>query len=90
MIYPVINMLLGSAMGCFGSTCISLCGWKGVILSLSLPLPSLCGWNRRVCLLALVAILGAVASSLCPAHQPHTADTERGTPPLYTIFYFIA
>ena len=32
------------------------------------------------------AILGAVASSLSPAHPPQTADTERGTPPLYTVY----
>ena len=31
-----LDPLLGSAKGCLGSTCISLCGWKGVILSLSL------------------------------------------------------
>ena len=31
-----LDLLPGSAKGCPGSTCISLCGWKGVILSLSL------------------------------------------------------
>ena len=33
-----LNLLLGSARVCPGSTCISLCGWKGVITSLSLSL----------------------------------------------------
>ena len=28
--YMRLNLLLGSAKGCLGSTCISLCGWKGV------------------------------------------------------------
>ena len=36
--YMRLDLLLGSAKGCLGSTCISLCGWKGVILSLSLSL----------------------------------------------------
>ena len=35
--YMRLDLLLGSAKGCLGSTCTSLCGWKGVILlSLSL------------------------------------------------------
>ena len=33
--YMRLDLLLGSAKGCLGSTCISLCGGKGVILSLS-------------------------------------------------------
>ena len=33
--YMRLDLLLGSAKGCPGSTCISLCGWKGVKLSLS-------------------------------------------------------
>ena len=36
--YMRLDLLLGSAKGCLGSTCISLCGWKGVVLSLSLSL----------------------------------------------------
>ena len=31
-----LDVILGSAQGCLGSTCISLCGWKGVLLSFSL------------------------------------------------------
>ena len=34
-IFMRLDVLLTSAKGCLGSTCISLCGWKGVILSLS-------------------------------------------------------
>ena len=37
--YMRLDLLLGSAKGCLGSTCISLCGWKALILSLS-PLSS--------------------------------------------------
>ena len=29
--YMQLDLLLGSAKGCLGSTCISLCGWKGVL-----------------------------------------------------------
>ena len=38
-----LDMLLGSARGCPGSTCISLCGWNGVLYSLSLSLPLFLG-----------------------------------------------
>ena len=35
-----LNLFVGSAKGCLGSTCISLCGWSALTLSLSLsPLP---------------------------------------------------
>ena len=34
--YMRLELLLGSARAYPGGTCISLCGWKGVILSLSL------------------------------------------------------
>ena len=33
--YMRLDLLLGSAKGCPGSTCISLCGWKGVTLSVA-------------------------------------------------------
>ena len=37
--YTRLDLLRGSVEGCLGSTCIGLCGWKGVILSLSLACP---------------------------------------------------
>ena len=33
-----LNLPLGFARGCLSSTCISLCSWKSVIISLSLSL----------------------------------------------------
>ena len=38
--YMRLDLLLGSAKGCLGSTCISLCGWN------TLSLISQVGWNR--------------------------------------------
>ena len=66
--YLRLDLLLGSARGCFGSTCISLCGWKGVA-----PLSPLLH-------LGCHALLGIVASSLSPFRQPHFTLSIKSAP----------
>ena len=68
---------MGFAKACPGSTCISLCGWKGVILSLSFSLsPVPCaGMPGSYVLLGFRPLLGVVAASLSLPERPYAVGT---------------
>ena len=55
-----LDLLLGSAKGRLGSMCISLCGWKGVVLSLSLDI----GVHDSVLLVMVCSIIIAIVFQL--------------------------